>query len=277
MPNNLNDTWNEIAKKWNQWKPPLRPCPEDTEIMKNALIAWQGDGYAPDGYSKAILLGVTPEIANMQFPITTDLLAIERAQNMIDLVWPGDTEYRHAKQGDWFTYSVQPSSQDIVLADGSLVFFNPDRIEHLLFIITSMLKKDGIFVARCFVMPEHKETISTILQDTRLRVLNNFHEFKFRLAMALQKTFENGISQDDVWKSMQTILNVTPNNEFSKEDIETGNFYKGKFAKHYFPTIAELTTILNKFFKSVQVITPTYQFGACCPTIVAKLKRESYQ
>lgn len=273
MPNNLQDTWNDIATKWSHWGPPLRPCLEDIQIMESALATWKTDGYADsvDGYAEAVLLGVTPEIANMNFPLPTDLLAIDKASGMISHVWTGDTDHKHAVQGDWLTYNISPHTKDIVLADGSLVFFSPYKLEQLAIKVSEILKKDGIFVVRAFTMPSKKETITTVLADVRDGYIPNFHEFKFRLAMALQHNFATGISQDEIWRAMQVVVKSTPHNGYSVNDLATGDVYRGKSAKHYFPTPEELRAILEERFTSVKIVFPTsYDFGPCCPTFIVQ-------
>lgn len=279
MPNDLRDTWNTIATMWDHWAPPLRPNVEDISILESSLGVWSSDGYAPiDGYAQAVLLGVTPEIATMNFSTPTNLLAIDRSEAMIQHVWPGDiSNQRTAVRGDWINYHIENKSKNIVLADGSLLFFNPDGVSRLATKVSLMLDSKGIFLARCFVMPERRETVTTILHDVRDGYSDgyhiNFHEFKFRVAMALQRSFEEGVSQDDVWKAVQMILRVSPNNGFPPADVATIDVYKGKTARHHFPTVSELTTILNTRFSTVTVVKPTYQFGECCQTFIAQSPR----
>jgi len=279
MPNDLQDTWNAIATMWDHWAPPLRPNIEDTTILEDSLGVWSSDGYAPvDGYAQAVLLGVTPEIATMNFPTPTNLLAIDKSEAMIQYVWPGDIpNQRTAVHGDWFNYYIVNRSKDIVLADGSLVFFNPEGVSRLVTRVSLALDNNGIFLTRCFVMPERRETVTTILHDVHDGYSDgyhiNFHEFKFRVAMALQRSFEEGVSQDDVWKAVQMILKASPHNGFSPADVATIDVYRGKTAKHHFPTVSELTAILNTRFSAVTVVKPTYQFGECCQTFIAQAPR----
>lgn len=279
MTNDLQDTWNTIATMWNRWAPPLRPSAEDITIMENAVSTWQQgksfDGYGQDGYVQAVLLGVTPEIATMNFFIPTNLLAIDISPDMIKYVWPGDVLHqRQAVEGDWLTYTIKPGSKNMVLADGSLVFFSPDKMDQILTKITQSLSSDGIFIARCFVMPSTPESFATVMREAQNGNISNFHEFKFRLAMSLQNGFSGGVSQGSIWRSIQTVLKVAPNNEYSNDDLSTGDLYKNKSSKHHYPTVAELTDLLNTHFSSVQVITPTYQFGQCCPTFIAQGPRQ---
>lgn len=263
MTNELENTWNDISTHWDDWKAPLRPSTIDTFIIKEKL---ENNTFANP--AKVFLLGVTPELVTMDFGFPTYIEAMDRSQAMIDNVWPGDVDgYRKAILGDWSRFAPLGRTYDLVLADGSLVFFSPTKAEGLVMAIRRMLKTEGKFVFRNFIQPTEKETISSIVKEFKDGYVSNFHSFKFRVAMALQKDFKTGVTQAEVYDRIQAILPLNPDHGFSENDLGTLNFYQNKKARHHFPTIQELTSILDKWFANTEVTYPAYEFGNCCPII----------
>ncbi len=263
MTNELENTWNDISTHWDDWKAPLRPSSADTDIIKEKL-----EGNSFTNPAKVFILGVTPELATMDFGFPTYIEAMDRSESMIQNVWPGDVDgYRKAILGDWSRFAPLNSSYDLVLADGSLVFFSPSRMENLIISIRGMLKSEGKFVFRSFVQRSNKETIGSITKEFKDGYISNFHSFKFRVAMALQKDFQTGVTQAEVYDRIQSILPLNPDHNFSEADLGTLAFYQNKRARHHFPTTQELGVILDKWFANTEVTYPAYDFGNCCPII----------
>jgi hypothetical protein len=269
MASDLIGTWDDIAQNWNKWGPPLRPCDEDITLIRRALKIWQKEDFARKNSADVLLLGVTPEIATMKFSFSTMLTAVDESANMIRYVWPGDIpNQRTAILDNWLTMKIADQSQDVVLADGSFVFFNPDEMKQLTSIVSKVLKPNGIFVVRQFISPDPKERISDVALDLSMGNITNFHIFKFRLAMALQENLSQGVSQNDIYKSVISFLPYDRKNKLSETD--SINFYKDKGAKLYFPTLNEFKAILRTSFSSIEVETPIYDFGSCCPTLTVR-------
>ena len=79
--------WVGLAQSWDLRGSPLRPAEEDIRILGREFRQWH-DATKPGGV-RVLLLGVTPEIASMQWPAATHLLAVDQAAVMIRYVWPG--------------------------------------------------------------------------------------------------------------------------------------------------------------------------------------------
>src|ERR1700676_2527831 len=111
MASALRKTWDDMAYHWDDWAPPLRPCREDLDIMHRALARW----HSQDRVEKVrvFLCGVTPEIATMPWPFPCDLVAMDQAESMVRIVWPGDiTGSRRAVFGNWLHSGLPPHSRD---------------------------------------------------------------------------------------------------------------------------------------------------------------------
>src|SRR5689334_21673764 len=96
----LKQTWGDIAERWDDWGPPLRPCMEDLRMTIATMKAWHARN--PVSRPRVFLCGVTPEIVTMAWPFPIGLFAMDQAASMIRLVWPGDIPgVRRAVVGNW--------------------------------------------------------------------------------------------------------------------------------------------------------------------------------
>src|SRR3954463_7015040 len=122
MNDTLRKTWDHVAHKWQHYASPLRPHTDDLRIMRGMLQRW----HARRAIEKpnVFMCGVTPEIATMDWPFPIDLLAMDQAASMVQIVWPGDVPgVRRAVVGNWMQNGLAAASQDIVIGDGGFGFF----------------------------------------------------------------------------------------------------------------------------------------------------------
>lgn len=270
------DHWNDQARKWGHIGGPLRPCPEDIQIIENFLQTTFADKEL-----QALILGVTPELALLSWPENTRLLGIDRNQAMVDCVWPHDKlgENASAICGDWLSTNLTSGSTDIVAGDGcfTLLSYN-EHYEKLLQELQRILIPGGWFIIRLFCRPEQQEDLSIVLADLLDGKIGNFHVFKWRLAMALHGTLEEGVDVGEVWEwwnnqkidtnSLATRLG------WSRESIDTINNYKGSEARYTFPTFQEISKLLNRYFDTVACHTMSYELGDRCPLLILRTKTE---
>ena len=74
--------WESAAASW-QHRPPISPAPEDMAWYEQAARG----GWVTNSPLRALLLGVTAEIATMDWPVRTNLVAVDWAEAMIKRVW----------------------------------------------------------------------------------------------------------------------------------------------------------------------------------------------
>ena len=142
--------WDNYAHTWQHVKPPLRPSQQDLEVMLTAIK--QQQTIVSPKKSQAVLLGITPEIAEMQWPDNSELLAFERSAGMKQVNWPGDISgKRHAYTGNWLELTVNTNQADIVIGDGSFncVAF-ADEFEKVTQEIDRVLNENGVLIMRFF-------------------------------------------------------------------------------------------------------------------------------
>src|SRR5262245_46649353 len=88
------DHWHRAALQWQLVGPPLRPAPADIQQLTPLFTACDS--------ARAVLLGVTPEIARAASSAGVPMIAVDRNIEMIQLVWPrADVGNGAAMCSDW--------------------------------------------------------------------------------------------------------------------------------------------------------------------------------
>jgi len=273
MESDLVKTWNDAARQFDGYGPPLRPCPEDISILQAIIAEWNGEGR---GERKRILLcGVTPEIVTMDWPFPIELVGMDQAESMVRLVWPGDLPgVRRGVVGNWLESGFAAGSQDVIIGDGGFAFFGySDGQRALMAELRRILAPDGLFLYRHFAQVENPESPEAVLSAARSGTIGSFHAFKWRLAMALQADSASGVRQQDVraaWTQAGIDPTRLPQPGWSERAVGTIDLYRGKQARLYFPTVREFTALLEEQYDDIQLRYPAYELGERCPTISAK-------
>jgi SAM-dependent methyltransferase len=276
MASDLKKTWNDSAVRFDDWGPPLRPSPEDIQLMREMIVAWHGSNQSRR--MRVFLCGVTPEIVTMEWPFPMDMVGMDQAESMVRLVWPGDLPgIRRGIVGNWMESGLEAGSQDIVIGDGGFAFLSyPDGQRALMAELRRVLAPTGLFVYRHFAQAERHETVDDVLSAARSGGIGNFHAFKWRLAMALQPDSTSGVRQSDIW-SAWTKAGLSPARlpqpGWSDRAVSTIDMYREKQARLYFPTLSEFRTLLNEYYKDIDVRLPGYELGERCPTMTARPRR----
>src|SRR6476619_1996186 len=117
MDETLRKTWDDVAHRWNDYSSPLRPHADDLRITRQMLSQWHASN--PIAKPRVFLCGVTPEIATMDWPFPIELVAMDQAESMVRIGWPGDVRgLRSARVGNWNDSGIPAASRDIVIGDG---------------------------------------------------------------------------------------------------------------------------------------------------------------
>ena len=233
-----------------------------------------------DGPLKVLLLGVTPEIAAMSWPEGTRLLALDKSQAMIDLVWPGDVGgFRKAVLADWFEYRRTDGRHDIVIGDGNFAPLDyPRGYRALAAVAHEALTDAGILLSRFFVRPAQAETPDAVFEDLLANRIKSFHAFKVRLAAALQESAEAGVAVSDVlaaWKrariDMGALLTMTG---WRHETVDMIYLYEGKTSRLSFPDVAEVQAVMSEYFDHRETRYLDYEMGDRCPIMTYRVRRK---
>ncbi|MFC1839981.1 class I SAM-dependent methyltransferase [Thermodesulfobacteriota bacterium] len=279
MNKSLKPLWKNVAHSWNNYGPPIRPCEEDISIMEKVVAKWTR---FPGQTLRAVLWGVTPEIADMEWPYGTELLAIERSEDMVREVWPGDIDgFRRAFCCNWLdAYSVIKSPVSIVIGDGCFSIYNyPGDYRALFAVANQVLKEPGIFIMRFFLRPETRESPDKVIRELMENRIGNFHVFKFRLAMALQENAQKGVRHHDIWQTWKDapietdeLMKITG---WRKEAISTIDLLEGFNTRLSFPTYTELKPVFSDIFSEIDMTVPKYEMGERFPILVFQKKEKN--
>ncbi len=268
------DHWNQHARQWSLIGPPLRPAAQDVQLLETELCGWQKRADA--GSPRALLCGVTPEIAAMQWPPGTWLTAIDHSRSMIAGVWPGSCAPGAAVCGSWFSLPLAAASQDILIGDGCYSLL-VGRSNYLAFSAELRRVAAGgtLLLMRYFVRPQQPETRGAVIDDLWHGRIGNFHVFKWRLAMALHGSLEQGVRLGDIWNAWHEAVpdpaRLAAQLGWREEVVNTISNYRGVDTRYSFPTLEEARALVGDF-EIVSTRIPDYELGARCPTLVMRPK-----
>ena len=236
-------------------------------------------GYVDSPPVRAMLLGVTPEIATMQWPGGTELLAVDWNHAMIRSVWPG-SEVPKGKVicADWTAIPVVDGACDVVIGDGCFTQLSyPDGYSEVSREICRVLRKGGRFVSRFFARPRSPEMIEQVFEDLWTGKVRNIHAFRFRLDMALQgDDVINGVCLADVWDVWHNAVpepaTLAAKLGWSMETISVMETYRDVDARYHFFTVEQLRHLSAARFVEVECILPDYELGDRCPIMSLKAR-----
>lgn len=265
------DHWTLHARQWCHVGAPLRPCGEDVARMAAAVAEWcaRRSRAAP----RALLLGVTPEIAAMRWPPHTALTAVDRNPAMIRTVWPGfPRPGEGALCADWTRLPFADAAFDMVLGDGCFTLqAYPDGYRRLLLSIRRVLEVDGLLVMRHFLRPDQAEPTAQVFADLLAGRIGNFHIFKWRLAQSLHGCIEQGVRLADIWDAWLAAdidaAALAAQLDWRVETIRTLEAYRGVQTRYTFPRMDELRALSADVFTESRVELGGYELGERCPTI----------
>jgi hypothetical protein len=267
------DHWPVIGHQWRLLRSPLRPCAEDVRIVEAVGAAWRTDH--PGAPLRALLLGVTPELATLGWPPGTTLLALDRSEGMIEAVWPrtGLPPGACARCEDWLSPPLDDACIDLVAGDGALNAL-PSLRDHraLCLQLRRVLAAEGRFVVRIFVAPQTPESLASIEADLWAGRIGSFHVLKWRFLMSIQDPTDRSVRLADAWRTWQKFCGepreLGARLGWAPETVATIDAYRDSSSSFTFPTLGEARAILSESFDEIACHHHAYELGERCPTLV---------
>lgn len=271
MPTAPSGHWNKHAAQWQHVGPPLRPTAQDIALLERLVRDWSAGrgGTGP----QAVLLGVTPEIAAMHWPVGTRLLAVDRCQAMIADVWQAPAlAHAEVQCGDWLDLPLPDRSQDLAVGDGCFTLLPyPDGYSALFGSLRRVLRGDGLLVMRFFVRPPQAESSGQVFDDLLAGRIGNFHVFKWRLAMALHASSEAGVRLADIWDTWHNAdidpAELASRLGWTRDSIATIDVYRDVHTCYTFPTLDEVRAVAADSFHEQDCQVGDYELAERCPTL----------
>jgi SAM-dependent methyltransferase len=266
------DHWSELAKRWQLSGPPLRVGRDDVEGYADAVKRWTHASRAP----RVLLLGVTPELYAMDWPPGTDFLAVDRAQAMIDCVWPGPRE--RVRCEDWTALSLPDASCDLALCDGGFhLLSHPGGQADLVRSLRRVLAGGGLCVLRLFVPPARAESPDAVLRDLLAGRIASVDALKLRLGMALQRDARAGVALARVWDVFERAV---PDPEAAQaaigwpvDRIRSMDAYRGAASRYHFVSVEQVRQLFcvdPGGFEVESLRIPGYELGERCPVLALR-------
>jgi hypothetical protein len=266
--------WQQLALSYHALGSPLKPPREVAALIETAVARFAGQHQK--ARLNALLLGVTPSIAEIAWPESVVLTAADYSLDMVQGVWPGNLpRSRHAVCANWRSLPLRRHFCDVVVGDGSMncVRF-PDEFRDLTNNLYSVLNEQGLALLRFYVKPIPCEGPEDLFAEAARGAIPDFHEFKFRLLMAMQESTQAGVAVDAVYKLWtkhnQDNPGLCERAGWNRRDTETMNLYQGSNTVHTFPALAEIQRALADRFELLEISYPSYPLSERCPILVLK-------
>jgi hypothetical protein len=222
----------------------------------------------------ALLLGVTPELAN----IARETTALDNSEPMIAYIWPGDAPMRRAVLANWLAMPIRERRFSSVMGDGCLNTLAYSDYRTLFDQISKVLQPDARAVFRIFMTPDVCESLSALRSAAFSGEIESFHGFKWRLAMSI--TAERGTPDLRVTELHQTFERQYPDRAalahatgWPIEDIDGIDAYAQNSAIYSFPRADEVLAAVPNAFPGAHFISSgQYELAECCPILIADFR-----
>lgn len=268
--------WNAHAARWRLIGPPLRPAAADVQHVRSSVARFlPAAAHAPP--RRALLLGVTPELAEMVWDPPFQLLAVDQSPGMVEGVWPGDTPSRRAQVADWLSLSGLDGAFALALGDGVFTLLEyPIGYRALATVLARVVGPGGLLCLRLFCRPAAaaREPVARVFDALFGGRIGNFHVFKWRLAMALQESASHSVRLADIWDvfhaKVPSFAALAAHTGFPETEIATIEGYRGIQDRYSYSTEQEVLDVLEPAFELLQVWYPDYELGERCPHLTLR-------
>lgn len=261
--------WREHSEQWSRVGAPLRPSLKDGELLLKMLaVVFAGK---PASCEVAVL-GVTPELVQLDWPVGTRLQAFDCSEGMIGAVWRSNPRIRAcARLARWQDLPARTGQFDAVVGDGSLNALPAFAEYHAVMReIWRVTRPEGRVVLRCFLRPDKAETIQGLKQDLHAGLIGGFHVFKWRLAMLLAAQAQGVVPVNAILElferefEREELVRLTG---WPRSDVDTIDAYRAKPTAYTFPTLRQLCEVCADGWILDRIETADYELGECCPTL----------
>ncbi len=267
---------NSKDQSWSNWigvvlPPPRSPSPEDGA----AMLALAGDVLGRSTPLSVLLLGVTPQIVQLDWPSTVRLLAVDSNPAVANTAWaPSAKIDLRLELAMWDALPVESGSVDLIVGDCSFNALSDfEFYEAVAAECARALAPDGAMVLRFFGPVNPRKTPDQAIADARLCEDNRLSHFRLDLAVAIS----GGSGFVDALQIRATFDEKEPDRErFAARtgatieeisraiDLPAERF--PELTLNYF-SVEEIGERMKPWFTIDAVYQPHYFKGELCPTL----------
>jgi hypothetical protein len=268
--------WESHSRQWDLVGAPLKPSAQDGVLMMELGTSCLG---LSQTVKRIAILGVTPELIQLDWPQGVELEAFDHSEPMLQSVWAPNPKFAsRVTLASWQALPVDDAHFDLVVGDGS---FNalPSLVEYApVFQELARISCDqAALVLRCFVRPDEAESMTEIKHAAMSGRVYSFHALKWRIAMSLATKNHGAVAVREVYDTFEA--------HFDRENlarisgcpitvINTIDAYKMADTVYTFPTLAQWRDCCQPLWRVDQVLYADYELAQRCPTL--RFVRESF-
>ena len=271
-PRNAIAYWDARSTRWRV-APPLSPGPADLRFYEEQAAAAAARSSAP---LEALLLGATPSIGAIDWPLRARVRAVDWSAGMFTNVWRGAAAVRcNAVRADWRRLPFAGAALDFAVGDGCYSTFEGlDDVHAVNRELARVLRDGATACVRCFARPARADSLDALFSELAAGRHANLDMFRWLVAMALHPADGRGIDLRRVWEEWHARV---PDPEahparglWSADAVANIEGWREARGRYVFPTVRELEAAAAPGFEVAAVDVGPYEWAERFPRLVLR-------
>jgi SAM-dependent methyltransferase len=263
--------WEARSTRWRV-STPISPLPDDIRFYEAHAARHAGE--EDEVNLHALLLGVTPAIVTMRWPMDTRLVALDWSEGMFRNVFPhrGVAAFARSVRGDWREMPLADHSIDFVVGDGCYSTFptleGPAQLNRE---VARVLRPGGLFCLRCHRRADQPVALEQLFGRLLAGEFRDLDMFRWQLAMSVHGESRDGVCLGDVWTVWRDHVpdsrKLQASFGWSDDAIANMDGWKESRSRYFFPTLAQLRELVSADFDLDDCDIPEYEWGEHFPRL----------
>lgn len=265
-------TW-DIASKWKNFQPPIRPSPDDLAVFEKYLqrkIGQKGKGL------KLLILGSTPELRDMAkehgiVPIVCDYS--KENYDALGMLCRKEGRELFVNQ-DWRQLAL-PEQVDLVFCEASFNMVNEEDLRKVLSSAIHVVNDNGIIVAKTWIRFSTKELSKELSFHALVQAYRkSYQDVPFLYAVPLLSFFYDE-DRGSVQKRHQRMKQYQREGKITKEEFSSMEHHGYETSPHniYLLFEEDLMRVIQEYFTITNIELPKQIGMNKVPIIVMEKKK----
>ena len=270
MAEDVRDPWQASAIYKAKKRPPWFPSAEDGRFMLEAAAPALAKAGAK---ARTLVLGVTPEIVQLDWRGAGELIAADSSDSMIDAWWkPNPRLHSRVIRNDWSKLPLPDQSIAVIVGDGSLNAVSSfEGYDGVLRELARVLRPDGALIIRFFMKRLPVAEPEAVAEAAMRGAYPTSAAFRMAFLMALagdnaQVAFSEALTRfDALLPDRDKLARATG---WPRPEIDLVDTDRGSPIRLTFPTETELRQKTDPWFELTALKYGTYTQASSCPTLI---------